>query len=58
MFMMGWTCKKMQDQLCAKKILYATLEGKRAKLSWEDGVIQDVQRLGKRNWRHLEQNRD
>ena len=60
---MGWTIMRMQDQLPAWKILCATLEGKMArrggpKLRWEDSVIQDVRRLGKRNGRHVGQNRE
>ena len=44
---------RMQDQLPARKILCATVEGKRArgrrKLRWKDSVIQDIQCVGRGN---------
>jgi hypothetical protein len=47
----------MDQQRPAKRILTAELEGRRKrerpKLRWKDGVDNDIQALGERNWKNL-----
>jgi hypothetical protein len=53
---------RLEEQNPARRVLVAVVEGRRQrgrpKLRWEDGVKEDVRKLGKRNWRNAARNRD
>jgi len=46
----------MEEQSPTRRVLIAVVEGRRQrggpKLRWEDGVMEDVRKLGERNWRN------
>ena len=52
----------MEEQSATRGVLVAAVEGRRQsgrpKLRWEDGVMEDVRKLGERNWRNGARNRD
>jgi hypothetical protein len=53
----------MEEQSATRRVLVAVAEGRRQrgrpKLRWEDGVMEDVRKLGgERNWRNGARNRD
>jgi hypothetical protein len=52
---------RLEEQNSARS-LSAVVEGRmqrsRPKLRWEDGVKEDVRKLGERNWRNVARNRD
>jgi len=52
----------MEEQSDTRRVLVAVVEGRRQrgrpKLRWEDGVMEDVRKLGERNWRNGARNRD
>ena len=51
-----------EEQSPTRRVLIAVVEGRRQrgrlKLRWEDGVMEDARKLGKRNWRNAARNRD
>jgi hypothetical protein len=53
---------RVEEKNPARRVLVAVVEGRRQrgrpKLRWEDGVMEDARKLGKRNWRNAERNRD
>jgi hypothetical protein len=53
---------RLEEQNPARRVLVAAVEGRRQrgrpKLRWEDGVKEDVRKLGERNWRNAARNRD
>ena len=53
---------RMEEQIPTRRVLVAVIEGRRqryrAKLRWEDGVMEDARKLGERNWRNATRNRD
>ena len=52
----------MEEQSPTRRVLVTMVEGRRQrgrlKLRWEDGVTEDVRKLGERNWRNAARNRD
>jgi hypothetical protein len=53
---------RLEEQSPARTVLVAVVEGKRQrgrpKLRWEDGVMDDVRKLGEKNWRNATTNKD
>jgi hypothetical protein len=53
---------RLEEQSATRRVLTAVVEGRRQrsrpKLRWEDGVMDDARKLGKRNWRNAARNRD
>ena len=52
---------RMEEQSATRRVV-AVVEGRRQrgrpKLRWEDGVMEEARKLGKRNWRNTARNRD
>ena len=51
----------MEEQSRTRRVLVAVVErrqGGRPKLRWEDGVTEDIRKLGERNWRNAARKRD
>jgi len=52
----------MEEQSPTRRVLVAVVEGRRQRgrlqLRWEDGVMEDARKLGKRNWRNGARNTD
>ena len=53
---------RTEEQNPTRRVLVAVVEGRsqrgRPKLRWEDCVMEDVRKLGERNWRNGARNRD
>jgi hypothetical protein len=53
---------RLEEQSPGRRFLVAVVEGRRQrgrpKLRWEDGVMDDARKLGKRKWRTAARNRD
>jgi len=53
---------RMEEQTATGRVLVAVAEGRRQRgrprLRWEDGVMEDVRKMGKRNCRNGARNRD
>jgi hypothetical protein len=53
---------RLDEQSATRRILVAVVEGKRQKgrpkPRWEDGVMDDARKLGKKNWRNAARNKD
>jgi len=51
----------MEEQSATRRVV-TVVEGRRQrgrpKLRWEDGVMEDVRKLGERHWRNAARNRD
>jgi hypothetical protein len=53
---------RLEEQSPTRRVLNAVVEGRRqrgrAKLRWEDSVMDDARKLGERNWRNAARNKD